>query len=492
MNTTLKSFTLAAAASMAISAYAGEKEVLDLLVKKGTISAEERGKLLEESKAKSSVAGTDRVYPKQDTTKRLTFAGYFQTQYQSFDYKQTISGVENDVFANQSGFLMRRLYLEVNADAGDGFTGNVVLDMSGNTASSSTSWLDRAIASKTTDWGTFDVGYRKVTWGYEESTLSSLFKASSSQLYTVERGITNRYWNESENGSKKTTNGKDRLGTRLGFGAHHTGLHFNSTPNPQGLEIGASIVNSAQGRFNEGAGGNSDLGMYANIVFNWKTSDFQKFAIGCNFGRTQYYSTSVTQSLVLATAANTSTGAITNTEYAATKQRGGIMTGYNPFIQVQYFGLTAMAEMLSTELTDMPTALSANDGTDAGRQYNAKPVGYDATLAYKMNDNWEAVARYTTLDTDGRGQKIADGARGFNKAIGGNSDSFYDKSDAVYVGLNYYFTLTAAGTSVAGHNAKLQVGYEMATFKDRLVSGSYNNAQSADVNTIRAQFQVGF
>ena len=36
---------------------------------------------------------------------------------------------------------------------------------------------------------------------------------------------------------------------RLGFAAHHTGLHYNSVVNPQGFEYGASIVNSAQGRF---------------------------------------------------------------------------------------------------------------------------------------------------------------------------------------------------------------------------------------------------
>ena len=458
MNTTLKSITLAAAASLSVVAHAGDKEILDLLVKKGQITAEERGKLLEESKAKSSVAGTDRVYPKQDTTKRLTFGGYFQTQYQSFDYAQTVGGVENDAFANQSGFLMRRLYLEITADAGEGFTGNVVVDLSGNTSSSGSSWLDRAIASKTTTWGTFDLGYRKVAWGYEESTLSTLFKASSSQLYTVERGITNRYWNESENG------------TRLGFGAHHTGLHFSSTPNPQGLEFGASVVNPAQGRFSEGKGGNG-VGLYANLAFNWKVSDFEKYAVGVNYGRTEYFdSTSITNN-------------------------GGLMSGYNPFIQTQMGSWTIMGEFLSTELEERP----AYTTTNVGRTANAKPQGYNAMIGYKVNDNIEAVARYTSLDTDGRGQKIGDGVRGFNTVSGSNnSGSIYDKSDAIYVGLNYYFTLSAAGSSVAGHNAKFQIGYEMATFKDCFVSpvapatvGSYNT-NSADVNTIRAQFQVAF
>lgn len=469
MNTTLKSITLAAAASLSVVAHAGDKEVLDLLVKKGVITAEERGQSLQTAATSKATSGVDRVFPKQDTSKRLTFGGYFQTQFQSFDYSQTVSGVENDAFENQSGFLMRRLYLEITADAGEGFTGNVVVDLSGNTSSSSSSWLDRAIASKTTTWGTFDLGYRKVAWGYEESTLSTLFKASSSQLYTVERGITNRYWNEAENG------------TRLGFGAHHTGLHFSSTPNPQGLEFGASVVNPSQGRFSEGKGGNS-VGLYANLAFNWKVSDFEKYAVGVNYGRTEYFdSASVTNS--------------------------GMMSGYNPFIQAQMGSLTVMGEFLSTEIEER-TAYSVNTSTNYGRTDNAKPEGYNAMISYKINDNIEAVARYTSLDTDGRGQKIGDGVRGFNTAAptAGNSGSIYDKSDAIYIGLNYYFTLSAAGASVAGHNAKFQIGYEMATFKDRFASGSeitpsttpktYNigtwNTNSADVNTIRAQFQVAF
>jgi len=437
MNYTLKSITLAAAATLAVTAHAGDKEVLDLFVKKGVITAEERGQTLQTAAAAKSNSGVDRVFPKQDTTKRLTFGGYFQTQFQSFE-----SDLSAGTIPVQSGFLMRRLYLEMTADVGEGFSGNVVVDLSGNTTSSSSSWLDRAIGSKSTQWGTFDLGYRKVAWGYEESTLSTLFKASSSQLYTVERGITNRYWNEGENGR------------RLGFGAHHTGLHFSSTPNPQGLEYGVSLVNAAQGRASEGSGLN-DVSVYANLAFNWKVSDFEKYAIGVNYGRGKYYDATGN--------ANTST----------------VMSGYNPFVQVQYSALTVMAELMTTKL-------DAAAGTDR------TPQGYNATLAYKVNDNLEAVARYTSLDTDGRGQKISDGERGFKAVSSTLSDAVYDKSDAVYLGLNYYFTLSAAGAPVAGHNAKFQLGYEMSNFDGWISGGGGAAASDAKVNVIRAQFQVAF
>lgn len=456
---TLKPVVLAAAA-LTVTAHAGDKEVLDLLVKKGVITAEERAKAIQESKTKASAAGIDRVFPRQDTTKRLTFSGYVQTQYQSFDYSQTVGGVEDGAFANQGGFLMRRLYLEFLADIGEGFSANVVADLSGNTTSSSTSWLDRALASKSFSWGTLDVGYKKVAWGYEESTLSSLFKASSSSLHAVERGITNRYWNESENG------------TRLGFGAHHTGLHFSSSPTPQGLECGVSVVNPSQGRNSEGQGGNN-VATYANIAFNWKVSDTRKYAVGVNAGRTQFYSTD--------------------------SKAAGMMTGYSPFVQAQVSDLTFMGEMFSTKVEEV--AAIADTSSSFGKPANGRPVGYNATLAYRIDDNWEGVARYTYLDSDGRGQKISDGERGFNKAIGGNADALFDRSDAIYIGLNYYFTLSVAGSPVAGHNAKFQIGYEMAGYSDQFKSGTKTGStyaagaytsDGADVGAIRAQFQVSF
>lgn len=468
MNHTLKSITLAAAASLAVTAYAGEKEVLDLLVKKGTITAEERGKLLEESKAKASASGVDRVFPKEDATKRLTFSGYIQTQYESFSYEDDlaaskyVSGKKPD-FTNQSGFLMRRLYLEMLADVGEGLSANVVYDMSGNTSSS----IDRAMASIATSWGTIDAGYRKVAWGYEESTLSSLFKASSSKLLTVERGITNRYWNEQENG------------TRLGFGAHHTGIHYTSPANPQGLEYGFSVVNAAQGftfkSTGAQSGSNNDIALFGNVVFNWKVSDFQKYAVGVNLGQSSYWTNSKTSNV------------------------RGHLTGYNPFVQAMMGNFTVYGELLSTKLDELASGI------------DYKPKGYNATVACKFSDNWEGVARYTYLDTDGRGQKIGDGVRDFVKQSSSSTkdyslpftDAKFDKSNSIFLGVNYYFTLSAAGSPVYGPNAKFQVGYEMANFTDGLVTNTAANKPlsglngatfqtDAQVNTIRAQFQVAF
>lgn len=457
MNSTLKSMLIAAAAITSVSAYAQDKATLDLLVKKGVITAEDRAKTLEEAATARTASGAGRVWAKEDTTSRLTFSGYFQTQYENFGYSQTVgaTGVKTSDYRAQSAFLIRRLYLETFADLGSGISGDVVFDMSGNTANS----IDRAMVSLAGSYGSFDFGYRKVTWGYEESTLSSLFKASSSKLYTVERGITNRYWNEQENGSATATTRSD--GRRLGFGAHHLGLHYNSVTNTNGLEYGASVTNSAQG-FNNYKGLN-DLGLYANVVWNNKIGDNEKYAVGVNYGKASYFnSTAVAQSTAK-------------------------IEGYNPFVQAQYFKWTLLAEYMSTKVNQSADAANVNN-TDH------TPKGYDLTLAYDFTQNWQGVIRYTNLDSNGRGQQIGDGERDF-ASVGGLGGTTFNKSDSYYIGVNYFFTVNALGKEVAGTNAKIQLGYEMATFKDTLTSAGLVTTGAGDrakVNTIRLQAQVAF
>ena len=462
MNSTLKSMLIAAAAITSVSAFAQDKATLDLLVKKGLITAEERAKTLDEAAKARSASGVNKVFVKEDATKRLTIGGYFQAQYQSFDYSQTTATGVDATAPAQGSFLMRRLYLEILADVGNGISGNIVLDTSGNTSSSATSWLDRAMVSHASEIGSFDLGYRKVTWGYEESTVSSLFKASSGKLSTVERGITNRYWAEGENGNALRSDGR-----RLGFAAHHTGLHYNSVVNPQGFEYGASIVNSAQGRFTEGTN-NNDLAYYANIVWNNKVSDNEAYAVGVNWGSSRYYnSTSAVNTL-----AN--------------------MEGYNPFLMAKYFNWTFQSEFMSTKVTSSKDAAVNFDDADH------TPTGYNAMVVYKINDNWEGVARYTSLDTDGRGQKISDGERGFAAAGPTGTGSLYDKSNAIYLGVNYYFNLEALGQQVNGYNAKIQFGFERAKFKDVITQAATPTLAtgasqiSATVDTLRLQAQVAF
>jgi hypothetical protein len=451
---------IAAAAITSVSAYAQDKATLDLLVKKGVITGEDRAKTLEEGATARSASGVGRVFPKEDTTSRLTITGYFQSQYENF----TTTDSASNSYKSQSNFLMRRLYLETFADLGSGISGDVVFDVSGNTANN----CDRAILSLAGSYGSIDFGYRKVTWGYEESTLSSLFKASSSKLYTVERGISNRYWNEQENGNPAAPASSD--GRRLGFGAHHTGLHYNSVANTNGLEFGASVTNAAQATMINGKGLN-DLGLYANIVWNNKVSDTEKYAIGVNYGKTSY----------------------SDFFAAAPVQANAKIEGYNPFVEAQYGKWNLMAEMMSTKIGQNLDATNSS-----GQAVARTPKGYDLTLAYDFTENWQGVFRYTNLDTDHRGQQIGDGERDFVAVpvSASTASNTYNKSDSYYIGVNYFFSLDAiGGKQVAGTNAKIQLGYEMAKFSDAIANGISDATKigvNTKVNTIRLQAQIAF
>ena len=196
------------------------------------------------------------------------------------------------------------------------------------------------------------------------------------------------------------------------------------------------------------------------MVWNNKVSDNEKYSVGVNYGQTRY--TDGTSGVVASSKAT--------------------MDGYNPFVQVQYFNWAFNGEYFTTSIKD-PTVTT---GT-------RKPTGYNATVTYKINDNWEGVARYTSLNTDGRGQQISDGVRDYSSTNG--IGTTYNKSNAYYIGANYYFTLSALGSASYGHNAKIQLGYEKAQFKGgayNVGSADTNASQKADVNSLRLQAQVGF
>ena len=130
---------------------------------------------------------------------------------------------------------------------------------------------------------------------------------------------------------------------------------------------------------------------------------------------------------------------------------------------------------------------SASSASNANAGFiDRDPSGYNVTLVYKVSENLEAVARYSALDTDGRGQKASDGFRDVQTT--GTSGSTYDKSDSVYLGLNYYFNK---------HNAKIQIGYEMAQLEGRISGYSGGvatviHADEADADIFRVQAQILF
>jgi len=435
MNSTLKSMLIAAAAFTSVSAFAQDKATLDLLVKKGLITAEERAKTLDEAAKARTASGLNKVFVKEDAAKRLTFSGRIQTQYESIGGTTTTgAGVETKNTDLSSAF-MRRLYLGFKADMGEGISAEVVNNFADNT-------LDKAIFTAESAFGTFNLGYMKVQWGLEENT-------SSSKLLTVERSASNRYWNESASATNQ----------RLGFGARHTGLHYAfkyAVDAAQTLEFGASAANAIQGQsqVSTGATGTAnDIGVFANLIYTYKITDTNKHSIGVNYGTQRDQRD--------ATGANASGGATST----------ATISGFNPYIKSQFDKLIVQAEFIST----------TNEAR--GTSIERKPEGFTALAAYKFTDQIEGVVRYSQLDTDGQGGTFGDLYRDAKNVGSG----FYNKFDSVYVGVNYYFV---------DHNAKIMFGYEKANASEGMSAAgtttTTTDGRKADADIFRLQAQVLF
>ena len=450
MNSSLKSMLIAAAAITSVSAFAQDKATLDLLVKKGIITAEERAKTLQSAAATKTESGMDRVFIKEAGANRLTFSGRIQGQWEAAAYSQTSGGVESQA-ADLNNVMMRRLYLGAKADVGAGFSGELVWNFGDNSSHVNQSTdevvragaADKAVFTYEGDIGKFDFGYQKVQFGQEENT-------SSSALYTVERSVVTRYWAESNNGR------------RLGFGARHVGLHYSNKAvigegGPGTLAYGASIVDAVQGYNSTGV---NDYGYYANVSFDWKPLGT---TIGINYGLTPSGATS------------TSGGAVT-----PVNGKIAMAEGFNPYFKYVTGDLTVLGEYIVTAI-DASSTTATNSGF-----LDRDPSGYNITLAYKLSENLEAVARYSALDSDGRGQRVSDGFRDVQKEPLANTQ--YDKSHSVFVGLNYYFNK---------NNAKIQLGYEKAKLEGRITGYSNGIATTidgdyADADIFRLQAQVLF
>ncbi len=429
MNSTLKSMLIAAAALTSVSAFAQDKATLDLLVKKGLITAEERAKTLDEAAKARSASGLNKVFVKEDATKRLTFSGRVQTQYESIGGTTTSNaGVETKA-TDLSNAFMRRLYLGFKVDMGEGISAELVNNFADNT-------LDKAIFTAENTYGTFVLGYQKVQWGLEENT-------SSSKLLTVERSASNRFWNEGVSSSS--------LG-RLGFGARHTGLHYSNkytVDAAQTLEYGAAIVNASQGQANNSG---NDIGTYANVIYTYKVNDNNKHSVGVNWG----------------SARDTRTAAGTGISSGVSQ---ATISGFNPYIKSQFDKLIVQAEMIGTTNEAVPGSTPS--------AVERKPEGYTVLAAYKFTEQLEGVVRYSQLDTDRQGATFGGLYRD-----GSNISGVYNKFDSVYVGVNYYFV---------DHNAKIMFGYENAKASELMSGlGGTVGTGKADADIFRLQAQVLF
>lgn len=407
--------TLLLAAASVLNAQ--DKQTLDLLVSKGIITKEEAA-----SVSKKSVA----VAPKEKTTKSIKLIGRLQMQYENINTDETVNGVESSLTA-KNDFIMRRMFLGAAADLGSGWEAELIADFARDDAG----YIDKALISKKVDWdslqGKLILGYQKINFGLEENT-------SSSKLLTVERSLATRYFTEGVNGR------------RLGLGGRHTGVFWaGKIPQVKGLEYGVSVTNSYNNSPTKLAG-NADNNLLYGASVSYKTNiEDVSLKVGTNFAYTN--------------------GMNVNNNAAHCE-----VMGVNPYLTASYLGLTAYADFMLAQVQNGRNSYSED----------ATPMGANVAAEYKFDigdfGKLAPVARYSWLDTDGRGVKMSDGIRN------ANANTTFASGQSIYVGLNWY---------INGDALKFQFGYEWAQL-DGVQSGRTAVAQHSEANAVRAQMQVLF
>ena len=319
------------------------------------------------------------------------------------------------------------MFLGAAADLGSGWEAELIADFARDDAG----YIDKALISKKVDWdslqGKLILGYQKINFGLEENT-------SSSKLLTVERSLATRYFTEGVNGR------------RLGLGGRHTGVFWaGKIPQVKGLEYGVSVTNSYNNSPTKLAG-NADNNLLYGASVSYKTNiEDVSLKVGTNFAYTN--------------------GMNVNNNAAHCE-----VMGVNPYLTASYLGLTAYADFMLAQVQNGRNSYSED----------ATPMGANVAAEYKFDigdfGKLAPVARYSWLDTDGRGVKMSDGIRN------ANANTTFASGQSIYVGLNWY---------INGDALKFQLGYEWAQL-DGVQSGRTAVAQHSEANAVRAQMQVLF
>lgn len=412
-----KSKLLAAALALVCTAAAfaqdNSKALIDVLIQKGILNQDEAAKIQQDLTKSSSASEVSTSGSK--FLQKLSFSGRFQIQYAGLGTQ--ISGAAANP-ASTSHFFMRRMYLGFKAEMGEGWTGNFNYDFAGST-------YDAAFINyKQSKDLSFDIGFRKVPFGLEE------WYTSSGSLKAIERSPGTRYFVEGNNG-RRLGAGSYRIGLYLN-GSDASGLFYNAAvTNPERNEDGIAGVTSS------GNNTNNNLAYWGNVGFKGSSGKDLKYVLSASIG-------------YLPDQGGKVLGA------------GDNLTVYNAFadftngpfdLQLEYFGSSNRHGVSATQ--------------------NAKSSAYSVQPAYMVSKKVELVARYSYVNSDGRGVNLGDGIR---SAPGGGT---MNNMKEWFAGFNYYFR---------GNDVKWQLGYIYGESNDTVTGG----AAKAKTQGIRSQMQLNF
>lgn len=394
------------------------KALIDALVKKGILTDDEAKALVAE--VAKSEAATDVATSNDKILKKLTITGRFQVQYDGLG--ASIDGAAANPVSTEH-FLLRRIYLGAKADFGNGWTGNLNYDFA------NASFDAAFIEWKQSDALFIDAGFRKAPLGLEE------WVTSSGNLRAIERSPATRYFVESNNGR------------RLGAGSYRTGIYAGGSDS--GFTYNVAVTNPERDEFSS-LNGNSDPGVQGS-----GTAATNKFSIWGNLGYGGKFQGG-TYKMGFSTGYLPDQGGP-----GSTIGQGNGITVYDVYGVVTAGGFDLEAEYLA-----------ADDHHGVSTTRDAKPTGFWIQPAYRVGD-WEAVVRYSYVDSDGRGVNISDGTR--SAPSGGTMD----KMSEWFIGGNWY---------IKSNDVKLQLGYIHSESKDTVTGAP----AKATADGIRSQMQVNF
>lgn len=388
------------------------KALIDVLIHKGILNQEEAAKIQKDMAKDNAAAEVSTSGSK--TLAKLALSGRIQVQYAGLS--TDIDGTTADPAAT-SHFFLRRIYLGAKANLGQGWTSSINYDFSGST-------FDEAKISWTkNDAFTLDIGFRKVPFGQEE------WFTSSGNLKAIERTPGTRYFVEANNG-RRLGAGSYRVGVFAG-GKSTSGLFYNvAVTNPERNEDAIAGVNSA------GTAANNTLSYWGNLGYRGKSGDKLSYVLSFSAG-------------------------LLPDQGGKTLGVGDDLTVYNAFaditsgnfdLQLEYFGSDNQHGVSTTK--------------------NSKSSAYSIQPAYKSG-NLEYVARYSYVDSDGRGINLSDGIR---SAPGGGTMHIMSEW---YFGFSYFFR---------GNDVKWQLGYIFGESNETVAGG----AAKAKTQGVRSQLQVNF
>ncbi|MDR2674589.1 MAG: OprO/OprP family phosphate-selective porin [Opitutaceae bacterium] len=419
----------AAATAPAVRAQDGGA-LLNALVRKGILSDQEAEDVRAELAAESAAAVLQTVSGGKSTN-GINFTGRLQVQYANLE---TTDERDATGQARVSHFFLRRVYIGMKGTLGANFTADFNYDFAGAA-------FDKAYIRWAGSIGgapfSFDAGFRKPNFGYEEYT-------SSGSLRAIERSGVTRYFAEDVNGR------------RLGSASYRVGLFADYNPN--------AFAGKAAGFFAGAALTNPERVATPATIVNAGNDTTGKIAVWANAGYSGRAGASTTYLVGVAGALLPGQGGVNSTVGSGIKGRD-ITQG------AIYADVTAGKFQIAGEYL----FAKVERGVSAGSTKDASVSGFWLQPAFKFNDTWELVGRYSRTDTGGRGIRAGDGVRSATATATAKC------LDEYYLGANYCIVAT---------DVKLQLGYVGGRTSGALASGGAVNKET--VAGFRTQLQVNF